>query len=546
MEPSTLRFLEQQQSYVFAPAKWAYDFLRFEPDPVWQESGLDDYINRRFCAWSAGSGVGKSCLLAVIILHFLATRPFAKVACTAPSQHQLFDVLWAEIAKWLRRSPILSKEFVWTATKIYNRAHKEEWFAVARTSRPKPGEITTEGLQGFHADHLLFVVDECSGVADQIVGAVDGALTTKGAHTILASNPTRRSGYFYRTITDTRNHDIWAVRYINAEHAKHVERESIDRIARIYGPDSDYYRIKVLGLPPLTESAAIITPEQVYAAHQRTINPEQDASIKKNRKVLSCDPARFGDDNTLNYIREGLRFKSRHSVHGMETTQVSKILVDLVDVEDVDLVLIDEIGIGAGVFDLTKKLLRRKSSVKVIGIHVGKVANNEDRFFNLRAEIYWALRKTIDMICIPFDTDLLDEELTTIHYKWDRKDTKIQIEPKDDIRARLGRSPNDADSFGINCFPLSEYYDTLGSHVSEKFFAIGSRDSIGIDVGLNRNLDESVVSASNGSSQSRIRIPTAEEISVFSIGSRSHARGAVGASRYAQFRSSESNNRTNV
>ena len=94
----------------------------------------------------SGHGIGKTAVESWLIIWFLATRPFPKVPCTAPTQHQLWDILWAEISKWLRSDPALARDLIWTSEKVYMRGYPEEWFAVARTAS-KP-----DALQGFHAD----------------------------------------------------------------------------------------------------------------------------------------------------------------------------------------------------------------------------------------------------------------------------------------------------------------------------------------------------------------------------------------------------------
>lgn len=445
LEKSVLEnFTKLQIEYVHNPKKWAYDILKFEPDK-WQEEILDAYTDNRFIALSTGNGVGKSALLAILILHFLSTRPFPKIPCTAPSQHQLFDILWAEIAKWMRRSELLSRVFKWTQTKVALKGHEEEWFAVARTSKPEPGKPTAEGLQGFHADHLLFVVDEASGVADQIVGAAMGALTNNSARILLASNPTRRTGHFFQIINNAleeRPYDPWYIKFVSSEDARHVAPEFISTIVMMYGKNSDNYRFRVLGLPPRSEAAALITPEQMFDAHQREASEE-------GKVVLSCDPARYGDDDSLWYLRRGLVFKERHSFHGLNTVQATKVGLDLFEANAVDIYLIDEIGLGAGIYDHTKAALKANGS-KVKGINVGSAARDDIQYYNKRAELYMETRQLIDVVSIPIITELLDQELTTIKYGWDSKDRRIKIQSKDEIKKELKRSPNDADSFVIN------------------------------------------------------------------------------------------------
>jgi len=455
------RFIEKQATYVNDPIKWAHDVIGFKPDK-WQAEMMRDFIEHKFLAISTGTGVGKTCVLSVLIWFFLSTRPFPKVPCTAPAGHQLFDVLWAELAKWQRQSALLRESFRWTQKKITFNGHEEEWFAVARTSRAQPGRDTAEALQGFHADNILMVVDEASGVPDQIMSAVDGAITSPGAHVILTSNPTRRSGYFFKTITDKRRSleegGSFKIRHVSCEEAlRDTSRpEMIDgikihiaRALEIYGRGSDFYRVKVLGLPPLAEAAALITPEQVYEAHLREV-PDT------GQVFLSCDPARYGDDDTMFYVRKGWKMVDRARISGMDTMKVTKVGMDLVAKYKPDYYCIDVIGIGSGVYDRTRELYIENElpTSGLMPVHVGEKAEEEDKYYNVRAEIFWNLRAFIEKVGIGFDTEMLDEELTTITYGWDQKDSKIKIQSKDDIKKTLGRSPNDADAFAINFYPL--------------------------------------------------------------------------------------------
>lgn len=521
--PALSAHLALQAEYVRSPQKWAWDMVRFQPD-TWQDQAMSDFVLKRYCAWSAGSGVGKSALIAILILYFLHTRPFSKVPCTAPTQHQLYDILWAEIAHWRRKSEILMKLFDWTQTKVAFRGHEEEWFAVARTSRPQPGKTVVEGLQGFHAENICFVVDEASGVEDSIFGSVDGALTTKGAHIIMASNPTRKSGYFYKSVFDPREAQLWATKIIDAETAKHVEPGSLLRIARKYGKQSDYWRVKVKGLPPEVESDALVSLEQMFSAHTRT---QCDESAGKGKVVVACDPARYGNDDSVFYVRKGFRILARESVHGMDTMAVADMAHKLYKDFNADIVLIDEIGLGAGVLDRLKQLVPREHAWKVRGVHVGKEAEDDEEFYNLRAEIFWGLRTLIDKISIPFDTELLDEELTTIRYKWDTKDTRIKIIPKDEIKKMLGRSPNDADAFAISFSLLIP--SLFSSANASAFFGIGARSDEFKGI-----RDEVSVQSQELADQARKESLKKWDFS--DIGRISKQNGVVGSKRYSHLR----------
>lgn len=163
-------FKERQKLYQKNPVLFFREVLTFKPDP-WQENVAMDIAEHPRVSVRSGQGVGKTGLEAVLLLWFLCCFPFTRVVATAPKRQQLHDVLWAEVAKWLARSPILGEMLKWTKTYIYMLGMEKRWFAVARTAT-KP-----ENMQGFHEDNMLFIVDEASGVADPIMEAILGTLS---------------------------------------------------------------------------------------------------------------------------------------------------------------------------------------------------------------------------------------------------------------------------------------------------------------------------------------------------------------------------------
>ncbi|HGV5226829.1 TPA: terminase, partial [Escherichia coli] len=70
---------------------------------------------------------------------------------------------------------------------------KGVWTILIKSCRPG----NEEALAGEHADHLLYIIDEASGVSDKAFSVITGALTGKDNRILLLSQPTRPSGYFY-------------------------------------------------------------------------------------------------------------------------------------------------------------------------------------------------------------------------------------------------------------------------------------------------------------------------------------------------------------
>ena len=145
----------------------------------------------------SGQGVGKTTVESIAMIWFLWCFPHARIVATAPTLQQLSDVLWSEASKWISTNPLLKYLLVWTKTRIYARGYEERWFAVARTAT-KP-----ENMQGFHADNMLFIVDEASGVSDPIMEVIHGTLSGANNKLLMCGNPTRTSGFFMTVIIST-------------------------------------------------------------------------------------------------------------------------------------------------------------------------------------------------------------------------------------------------------------------------------------------------------------------------------------------------------
>lgn len=97
--------------YADHPADFVEDLLHVTPDKN-QRAILDSVAKNQMTSVRSGHGIGKSAVEAWTVIWFMSTRPFPKIPCTAPTQHQLFDILWAEISKWLRNNKALERELM--------------------------------------------------------------------------------------------------------------------------------------------------------------------------------------------------------------------------------------------------------------------------------------------------------------------------------------------------------------------------------------------------------------------------------------------------
>jgi len=214
----------------------------------------------------SGHGVGKTTLLAWVALHFLFTRYPCKIAVTAPSATQLFDALAAEVKLWLKRAeakhPFLKGILDANSDRVFMAASPEGAFLTYRTSRKE----NPEALQGIHAEHVLLIADEASGVAEPVFEAAAGSMSTRGAITILAGNPTRATGFFYRTHTLLRH--IWESIRVSCFDSSRVDPAYIEE-ERAFGEESNRFRIRVLGEFPKGDDDTLIGRSLVEDAVKR-------------------------------------------------------------------------------------------------------------------------------------------------------------------------------------------------------------------------------------------------------------------------------------
>lgn len=424
------------------PALFAQEVLGAEPtEQQWQASQA--IVERRRVSIRSGHGTGKSTFMAWCVIWFLACYFPAKVPATAPTSHQLGDVLWSEIAKWHRkwaeRFPAMADLFEWSGEAYRLKDAPNEAFAVARTSRPE----RPEALQGFHAEHILFLIDEASGVADNVFEVAEGALSTEGAFVVMAANPTRQSGYFFDSHHKMRG--SWAALHWNGEDSPMVSRQYIDTMAKKYGRQSPIFKVRVLG-EFVTAADGVISLELCEAARIRDVDLNTAAAI-----VWGVDVARFGDDSSSLAKRQGNhQLEPVREWFGKDTMQTVGIVKAEWDKTPKDqrpaAINVDVIGIGAGVADRLREM-----GLPVVDVNVAEsesASTDDDQQFNrLRDELWWKGRQWLERKdCRMADDDETIGELTTPAYRF-LSNGRIQVETKDELRKRGVKSPNRADAW---------------------------------------------------------------------------------------------------
>lgn len=434
--------------YIRRPVLFVHNILNAEPDD-WQAETLQALADYSRVAVRSGHGVGKTTLEAWALLWFLFTRPFPKVPCTAPTRQQLHDILWAEAAKWLERAPALKPYFEWQKTRIVQRQNPERWFAVARTSnRP-------ENLSGFHEEHLLFIVDEGSGVADPIYEAIEGALTTQDAKLLICGNPTKNSGEFHDAFF--KNRSLYWSRKVACADSKRVDPAYRERLVKKYGENSDIVRVRADGEFAKAEPDAFIPLELVEAATMLEIEPGGPIEI-------GVDVARFGDDETVLAARVGMKQVRLDAYQGQDTMATVGRTISMAKElmrefgQPKCVVKVDDDGVGGGVTDRLREVIREESLyIDVIDCHNGGIPDDKEHYEDWGTESWARLRDLLreGEIELTNDEDLVGQ-LSTRKYGLTSKG-KIKLETKKEMKKRGLRSPDRADAVVLAFTPANTF-----------------------------------------------------------------------------------------
>lgn len=449
-------------------------------------------------ACKSGHKTGKSCSLAVIAIWWAVTRKAGRVIITAPTGRQIRDTLWREV-----------KAF-------YNRAREQLFknFAIEEGLGGKLNQIPDAGLRfpdgseiigfstnqpermaGTSGENLLYLIDEATGVGQDIFNAIEGN-RAGDASVIMFSNPTQTSGYFFDAFHG-KNASAWHRITISSEETPNVRAKKkvvpglathtyIAEKRKEWGPDftNDLrYQIRILGVFPRASSNQIVSLSLLdrgkgawYAFAAKFLGREQWAhepkrwrDIVRNAAELyrvreawektaegqlsfGIDPAWDGDDKTVIRPRRGLRMlPSVVLTHG-EGEDVATELDTLIRQyrrwsDERPRVLVDAIGVGVA----TVEALRKRSNIRLYEVNSSRAAMEPDDYRNLRSEILFAAAHFLKSGG-GFEPDPeLERDLSAATYTIDSIG-RVEVEPKKNIKKRLGRSPDEGDAFSMAAY----------------------------------------------------------------------------------------------
>lgn len=350
--------------------------------------GKKDQVIQRACA--TGHDSGKSALASWVMKWGMDTASDTRGIATANTGNQLKTKTWAELSKWHRLS-YTRHWFELPATSIYSTepGHEKEWRIDAVTW----SENSTEGFAGLHNKdkRLIIMVDEASGIPDQIYQTLSGACADEYTEIIFLAfgNATRNVGWFYDAFHSAKGR--WSggsPLQLDCRNVEGVNQAHIQRDIEQYGLDSDVVRMRWLGLFPRSSSFQLIPGDLVHAARER-----KPLFIDTDPIIMGVDVARGGDDNAVLRYRRGFDARSipKRVIPGRECHN-SRVLVDAIcegiEEHGVDWVWIDEVGIGGPIVNWV-----RERGYKNVGGVVAGAKSPDPRCSNMTAYCWKTMKE---------------------------------------------------------------------------------------------------------------------------------------------------------
>jgi len=416
---------------------------------LWQEDPLNAVTQANRIALLGSKGVGKSFIDACIGWWWLFTRKNAQVICTSKDADNLRDGLWKEIGSIYGRTPLLKHLFTFNTERISAKENPVDWFMVARGWRKHADPVEqAQALAGKHGPAMMWLGDEAGSYGEAIVtsgSAMLANITPDGGNEgkiVLSGNTTDPAGPLGGI---ARTPASWHVVTINGDpdNPKRSPRVSVEwarEEIRKHGRTNPWVKVSVFGEFPDVGFMNLIGPGDIAASKIRNYLPEQ---YQFSQKRLGVDVARFGDDATVIYVRQGLHAGPFLELRGCDTQTVADRVMLAIQRTKAELVFVDETGLGAGVVDAL-----RRHRIRVIGVQSAERAIEHEKFHNKRAETQWLMSQWIkDGGQVPTEDPILHEDLMAPTYQF--KNGKMLIEGKDQIKARLGRSPDHSDALAL-------------------------------------------------------------------------------------------------
>jgi hypothetical protein len=447
-----------------APRKWqCEDLIRLAEHT--QEQHFRHENNLPLKVWkearSSGRGPGKSAKFGMVAHWHASTHIGSTTIVTANTESQLRSRTFPEFAVWFGAA-VNAHWFTLETLRIVPAPWLMEqvrrlpaegglgidpkyWYVAGQTW----SEDNPNSFAGVHNPYgLALLMDEAAGIPGEIFNVAEGFFTEANPYRfwLAASQMRSRQGRFFELFNDPQMGAGWDLRTLSTRGMEGIDQAVVEDQIRRYGPDSDFVRVEIDGLPPRTSEDQFIPHDAVRAAQQNTLVYDYGEPL-----ILGVDPAPRG--KTAWRFRQGRNARdcvggaTKGSWLGLDNVQIAEEILKLDGKFQPDAICID-FGMGTGVIDILKRKYLRH---KVHEVKFGNGPSDKDTEWATHAIELWAkVRDWLPGGMIEKDDGgkgTLSHQLTDRGWRWSgREDNKKILETKDDLQSRGVKSPDDADA----------------------------------------------------------------------------------------------------
>jgi hypothetical protein len=430
------------------PEKWQREVLEHIGNQLQENARLDRW-KAVMVAVASGNGIGKTGLLAWVVIWAIVTFADTRGVVTAGTENQLRTHLWSEISKWVSQLPeTLRSNFTLTATALFNKQSERNWRidAVPWTERNR------EAFSGLHnlRRRVLVVYDECSMIPEPIWRATISMLSDAETEIIwcVFGNPTRTDGVFPTLFPPGDFSQMWWSKNVDSRTVTLTDKAAIQEKLDYYGAESNYARSHVYGQFPLASANSLIPSDRVETAAVR-----RDAVAYSAEPVIMAVDVASGHSTAISVvaIRQGpdARTLGQHKFPGVEPNALCYEIAKIASQVNPAAIFVDATGVGAGVPARLREL-----GYPAHPVELGSRAPVSDvRCANLRAHCWTQMAAWLKVGAIVNDAELKAQICAPWYSETERG---LVIERKEHLADRGIASPDCADALALTfAFPVS-------------------------------------------------------------------------------------------
>jgi hypothetical protein len=403
---------------------------------------------------SSGNGAAKTALGAIILICLLYTQRL-KARITANTDPQMKSIVWPEYDLWFRRARFVDNFFEKFGTSI--KARKADLAETWRIDTVTWSEQSPASISGLHnkGGAVAYLFEEAPGIPAVIWRYASGAFTETGTikiHIAFGNSDDPESKF-----EQNMGSPLWRSRRIDTRTLEHIDPQQIaDWLAEAGGDeDDDDFRVRVRGLPRKSAKDSIIKIEAVQMAFGRRKGFDLE-SVSNFPVVLSCDPAWQGGDETVIAYKQGHyhcileKFKLKkenHDTHQLTYNKLCywerKLSADAVHIDQAE---------GTAIYTLAMNAQKYHWVLIAFAATPTDSVNEKDsEYANIRAMMYYKTQQALMQggILDVRESEWKDEtekQLCWAKGKRHKITNKKLVEPKQEIKDRVGKSPDLADA----------------------------------------------------------------------------------------------------